>query len=89
MEEMVRFYGIFTTWGRMIFLLLLLRPRTAARARCAVYTTSWRAPRSGGRRAPRGLIPLGFPQREKDVALPLHSFFREVLQLQVLRAWLK
>ena len=31
--------------------------------------TSWRAPRSGGRRAPKGLMPFGFPHRatEKQV----------------------
>ena len=69
----------------MIFLLLLLRLGAAQRAAlCGFDATSWHAPRSGGRRAPRGLIPFGFPQREKDVALPLHSVFREELQLQVL-----
>ena len=55
----------------------------------AFGATSWHAPRSGGRRAPKGLMPFGFPQREKVAALSLCSSFREALHLQLLRARLK
>ena len=53
---------------------------------CAVFdATSWRAPRSGGRRTPRDLIPLGSPQRANDAALPLRSCLREGEHIQLLR----
>ena len=51
--------------------------------------TSWRAPRSGGRRAPKGLMPFGNPQREKVAPLSLCSFFREGVHIQILRCRLK
>ena len=38
---------------------------------------------------PRGLIPLGTPEREKVAALSLCSSFREVLKIQHLRARVK
>ena len=54
---------------------------------CAVFdATSWRAPRSGGRRAPKGLIPFGNPQCEKVAPLSLCSSFRKMIHLQTLRA---
>ena len=40
-------------------------------------------------REPRGLIPLGTPQRANDVSLPLHSCLREVLKIQLLRLQVK
>jgi hypothetical protein len=44
-------------------LLLLTLTLHFVRVRCEnLGATSWHAPRSGGRRAPKGLIPFGFPQ---------------------------
>ena len=44
--------------------------------------TSWHAPRSGGRNAPRDLMSLGTPQCEKVAALSLCSSFRKSIHLQ-------
>jgi len=52
--------------------------------------TSWRAPRSGGRRAPKGLEPFGNPQCVfVGATLPLRATRRKSLHLQILRARLK
>jgi len=53
------------------------------------YATSWRAPRSGGRRAPKGRMPFGNPQCEKGAALSLCLSFRKNIHLQPLRARVK
>ena len=54
------------------------------------YATSWHAPRSGGRRAPKGLIPFGNPQCVfVGAALSLRATRRKSLHLQRLRARLK
>ena len=53
--------------------------------RCAVFdATSWYAPRSGGRKAPRGLIPLGTPQ-DLPLSLSFGSYQKACWRLRVLR----
>ena len=55
-------------------------------AECSFFVIRQRTNQENGL---RGLIPLRTPQREKVVTLSLHSSFREVLHLQILRARLK
>ena len=57
--------------------------------RAVLDATSWPAPRSGGRSAPKGLIPFGNPQCEKVAALSLCSFFRKSKQFQRSRLQVK
>ena len=63
--------------------------RAERRAVKVLDATSWHAPRSGGRKAPRGLIPLGFPRCEKVATLPLCSSFRKNIRFQRLRGQVK
>ncbi|MBE6620385.1 MAG: hypothetical protein E7625_03365 [Ruminococcaceae bacterium] len=59
-------------------------------ARCAFNATSWHAPRSGGRRAPKGLEPFGTPQCVfVGAALSLRATRRKITHLQCLRLQVK
>jgi len=60
--------------------------RVRCTAECSFFVIRQRTNQENGL---RGLIPLRTPQREKVVTLLLHSSFREVLHLQLLRARLK
>ena len=40
-----------------------------------MVATSWYAPRSGARRTPKGLMPFGYPQREKSFRYRSTHFF--------------
>ena len=77
-------------WGRLEFFRAYVAGMSAPqRGALCDYATSWHAPRSGGRKAPRGLIPLGFPRCEKVATLPLCSSFRKNIRFQRLRGQVK
>jgi hypothetical protein len=59
--------------------------RAVRRAVKVLDATSWHAPRSGARSAPKGLMPFGIPERANVAALSLRSYLREGEHIQTLR----